>query len=213
MLNSKFALLCTYKRLGNKFCSFKISSNSSRATLSCDSPLSVPLLWVIWGEVDKGNFLYGRVSSSIPWIWQNRNLDLGLPCSCLMENQPSISFQKAWVGAKKTSSARCCYQICWHWTWRLQAQEVEKDVKQILAISCAGDLISGLGPLQPVDTRHFYNIFEKLWVFSACSTGKKKMKLQKPVRKWNCCPLLSSPGNFWITQKFVHAISPSKPLQ
>jgi len=42
--------------------------------------------------------------------------------------------------------------MCWHGTWRLQAQEVEKDVKKILAVSWAGVPISGLGLLQLVDT-------------------------------------------------------------
>lgn len=51
-------------------------------------------------------------------------------------------------------------------------------MKQILAVSWAGGLISGLGSLQLVDTSHFYNIFKKFTFSTPCSTEKKKIKLK-----------------------------------
>lgn len=91
----------------------------------------------------------------------------------------------------------------WHWTWRLQALEVEKEMKQILAVSWPGGPISGLGSLQLVDTSHFI-MFLKRWSFFLTMFHWKKKKKQhletlKAVRKWNFCPLLSSLHDFWIT--------------
>lgn len=61
--------------------------------------------------------------------------------------------------------------------------------------------ISGLGSLQFVDTSHFY-VIEK-FIFPL-QKNEKKIETLKAVRKWNCCPLLSSLSGFWFTQKCDH---------